>query len=69
MLIKKADVENYLAAKRRKRHLPLGSTIGQTSAEHSSTSGEKTVVGSRRSQEPQKASSKLVVPIRSSGGD
>jgi hypothetical protein len=61
MLIKKADVKNHLAAKRRKRHLLPGSIIGETSAKRSSVSAEDTG--------PQKSSNKFVVPIRSSGGD
>lgn len=67
MLIKKADVKNHLAAKLRKRRILQGSTIGQISAEHSSTSADETVA-SGSPQELLKPVSEFVLPIRSSGG-
>jgi hypothetical protein len=68
MLIKKADVKNHLAAKRRRRHILQGLTIGQIPAEHSSTDDDGTVaIASGSSQEPLKPASEFVLPIRSSG--
>jgi hypothetical protein len=67
MLIKKADVKNHLAAKLRKHHILLGSSIGQNPAEHSSAGSDSTAA-SGGSQEPLNPSSEFVLPIRSSGG-
>jgi hypothetical protein len=69
MLIKKADVKNHLAAKLRRHHILQGSTVGQMPAEHSSTGDDGTVAtASGNFQEPLKASSEFLLPIRPSSG-
>jgi hypothetical protein len=62
-LSKKADVENHLAARLRKHHIPQGSTIGQISAEHSSAGTDGTVATSGGSQDPLNPSSEFVLPL------
>ena len=69
MLIKKADVKNHFAAKLRKRHILQGSTVRQIPAEHSSTADDCTMATANgSSQEPLKASSEFLLPMRPSSG-
>jgi hypothetical protein len=67
MLIKKADVKNHLAAKLRKHHMLQGTTIGQISAEHPSKGDDGAVItDSGGLQDPLKASSEFLLPMRPS---
>lgn len=67
MLIKKADVKNHLAAKRKKHHILRGSTVGQMPAEYATAVADDTAPN-KSSQEPPKPAKGVILPMRSHGG-